>query len=344
MGRGDGYVVIAKIEAVDYYLPAGTLTNEDLSLRFPEWSVEKIAAKTGIRTRHIAASDENSSDLAAEAARKLFASGGIDPQTIDFVILCTQSPDFYMPSTAGIVQNELGLRAGIGATDINLGCSGYIYALGLAKGLIETGIAARILLLTVDMYSKFVNPADKSVRTLFGDGASATLVAAAGDDEERLFGFSYGTDGDGAGALIVPNGGMRPGIEVAPKASSEVRGFESNGFDLYMDGPAIFNFTLDVVPKSVESILQKTQLNIDEIDLFVFHQANAYMLEHLRKKLGIPPERFFISLEMSGNTVSSTIPIALTEAARQGALRPGMKVMLLGFGVGLSWGGLVLRW
>lgn len=343
MGRGVGFVVSARIAAIDYYLPEGTLTNEELSRQFPEWSVEKIAAKTGIRTRHIAAPEENSSDLAAEAARKLFASHNIDPQSIDFVILCTQSPDFFMPTTAGIVQHELGLRAGIGATDINLGCSGFVYALGLAKGLIEAGLASNLLLLTVDMYSKFVNPADKSVRTIFGDGASATLVTA-GESGEQLFGFSYGTDGSGAKALIVPNGGMRPGGDIAPQASSEIRGLESNGFDLFMDGPAIFNFTLDVVPKSVESILSKARLVEEDIDLFVFHQANAYMLEHLRKKLNIEADRFFISLESSGNTVSSTIPIALTEAVQQGVLKPGMKVMLLGFGVGLSWGGLIVRW
>lgn len=336
-------MVNAKISAVNYYLPDGTLTNEELSERFPEWSVDKISAKTGIRTRHIASAGENSSDLASRAARNLFDSSGIDPQTIDFVILCTQSPDFYMPTTAGIVQHELGLRTGIGATDINLGCSGYVYALGLAKGLIETEIASNVLLLTVDMYSKFVNPADKSVRTIFGDGASATLVSSEGR-EDQLVGFSYGTDGSGANSLIVPNGGMRPGTDIAPNASSQIRGLESNGFDLFMDGPAIFNFTLSVVPKSVDSILEKAHLAIDEVDLFVFHQANAYMLEHLRKKLDIEPERFFVSLETSGNTVSSTIPIALTEALRQGVLRPGMTVMLLGFGVGLSWGGLIVRW
>jgi 3-oxoacyl-[acyl-carrier-protein] synthase-3 len=336
-------MVSARITAVDYYLPDGLLTNENLSQEFPEWTVGKIAAKTGIHTRHIVRANEFASDLAVSAAQRLFANNDIDPASIDFVILCTQSPDYFMPSTAGVVQHRLGLRVGIGATDVNLGCSGYVYALGLAKGLIESGLAGNVLLLTVDTYSRYVNPGDKSVRTLFGDGASASFVS--GDEgAEHLFGFTYGTDGRRADALIVPNGGLRPGNDIAPKSSAETRGLESNGFDLFMDGPAIFNFTLDVVPTSVEAILSRAQLSIDEVDLFVFHQANAYMLEHLRKKLGIDTERFFVSIAESGNTVSSTIPIALTEAERQGVLKTGMKVMLLGFGVGLSWGGLIVTW
>lgn len=336
-------MVTARIAAVDYYLPEQELTNGDLSRQFPEWTVDKIAAKTGIHTRHIVGDNEFSSDLAVHAATKLFIDHGIDAGSVDFVILCTQSPDFYMPSTAGIVQHRLGLRLGIGATDINLGCSGYVYALGLAKGLIESGLAGNVLVITVDTYSRYINPGDKSVRTLFGDGASASLVV--GDDgAESLYAFSYGTDGRGAKALIVPNGALRPGEDIAPQASVDVRGLTSNGFDLFMDGPAIFNFTLDVVPLTVDTILHKARLALDEVDLFVFHQANAYMLEHLRKKLGIDTERFFVSIAESGNTVSSTIPIALTEAERQGVLKPGMKVMLLGFGVGLSWGGLIVKW
>ena len=343
MGRHGDDVVTAAISAVEYFLPEGTLTNEDLSDAFPEWTVDKIAAKTGIHTRHIVSEGETSSDLAIRAAEKLFAINGVDRSTIDFVILCTQSPDFSMPSTAGIVQHSLGLRVGIGATDINLGCSGYVYALGLAKGLVESSQAKSVLVLTVDTYSRYVNPGDKSVRTLFGDGASASLITGV-EGPDRLYGFTYGTDGNGAKSLIVPNGGLRSGQTLAPKSSTAERQLQSNGFDLYMDGPAIFNFTLDVVPKTVASILERADLSLDDVDLFVFHQANAYMLEHLRKKLGIEESKFFVSLEKSGNTVSSTIPIALSEAQMQGRLQSGMKIMLLGFGVGLSWGGLIVSW
>jgi 3-oxoacyl-[acyl-carrier-protein] synthase-3 len=336
-------VVNAHIQAVDYWLPESTLTNADLSAQFPEWSVDKIASKTGIDTRHIVAAGDYSSDLATRAAQQLFSRLSIDPLSIDFVIVCTQSPDFYMPSTAGIVQHNLGLRHGVGATDMNLGCSGFIYALGLSKGLIETGIAQNVLVLTVDTYSRFVNGADKSVRTLFGDGAAATLISG-GAVTEALRGFVYGTDGTGAGSLIVPNGGLRDGTDVSPQSDPAARGLQSNGYDLFMDGPAIFNFTLEVVPPTVEKVLGSAGLEASEIDLFVFHQANAFMLEHLRKKLGIDEQRFYVSMSDTGNTVSSTIPIALVHAEREGKLVRGMKVMLVGFGVGLSWGGLVVTW
>ncbi|MEV4666870.1 3-oxoacyl-ACP synthase III family protein [Microbacterium sp. LWO12-1.2] len=333
----------ARIAAVDYYLPETVLSNEDLSREFPEWSVEKISGKTGIDRRHISGADEFSSDLAIAAARRLFEREGIDPQSIDYVILCTQSPDYYLPSTACIVQDALGIPTSAGATDITLGCSGYVYALGLAKGLIESGQARNVLVVTADTYTKFINPADKSVRTIFGDGAAATLVTSDGSDT-ALTAFTYGTDGAGGKSLIVPNGGLRAGSALQPKADTAVRDLVESGYDLYMDGPDIFNFTLRVVPETVEEILAKAQLEQDDIDLFVFHQANAFMLEHLRKKLKVPAEKFFVSLAESGNTVSSTIPIALADAERQGALIPGMRVMMLGFGVGLSWGGLVATW
>lgn len=333
----------ARIAAVDYSLPEAVLTNEDLSAQFPEWSVEKIAAKTGIQQRHISGPDEYASDLATAAGEALLTNRGIDRASIEYLIVCTQSPDYYLPSTACLVQERLGLPTTAGATDITLGCSGYIYALGLAKGLIESGQVSNVLVVTADTYTKFINPLDKSVRTIFGDGAAATLVTDTGD-EGQMTGITYGTNGAGAKSLIVPRGGLRAGEALQPKSDVAARSLEPTGYDLYMDGPDIFNFTLEVVPPSVDAILRKAALTGDDIDLYVFHQANAFMLEHLRKKLGVPSEKFFVALEGFGNTVSSTIPIALAEAERQGVLRTGMRVMLLGFGVGLSWGGLVVTW
>lgn len=333
----------ARIAAVDYYLPEAVLTNEDLSREFPEWSVEKISSKTGIHRRHISGPDEFSSDLAIAAGRLLFEQRGIDPQSIEYLIVCTQSPDYFLPSTACIVQDGLGIRTSAGATDITLGCSGYIYALGLAKGLIESGQVSNVLVITADTYTKFINPVDKSVRTIFGDGAAATLVTDDGR-ADAITAITYGTDGTGGKSLIVPNGGLRSGTKLQPNSDASVRELISTGYDLYMDGPEIFNFTLRIVPSTVEEILAKAGAELEDIDLFVFHQANAFMLEHLRKKLKVPAEKFFVSLAESGNTVSSTIPIALADAERAGVLVPGMRVMLLGFGVGLSWGGLVAQW
>ena len=333
----------ARIAATAYYLPEETITNDDLAALYPEWSVEKIANKTGIHTRHIANSQEYSSHLAVAAASRLFELHSVAPQTIDYLILCTQSPDFYLPVTAALVHQQLGLRIDSGATDINLGCSGYIYAIGLAKGLIESGQAARVLVITADTYSKFLNPADKSVRTIFGDGAAATLVDAQ-DNRERIYGVTYGSDGSGAANLIVPNGGIRQGSEISSRVSANDRGLETNGYDLFMDGPEIFNFTLRVVPETIDQVLAKANKSLSDIDLFVFHQANSFMLEHLRKRLGLEKEKFFVSMQETGNTVSSTIPIALTQAIESGGLSHGMRVMLGAFGVGDSWGGLIVEW
>lgn len=335
--------VRARIAAVSYELPEHKLTNEALADEFPEWTVDKIAAKTGIFSRAIAPDGEYSSGLATRAAQKLFAEHDIDSAAIDFIIVCTQSPDLYLASTAGIVHSNLGLSRRVGAADINLGCSGYIYALGMAKGLVESEQATAVLVITADTYSKFLNDKDKSVRTIFGDGAAATLVIG-GAKQEALLGIVYGTDGSGAKNLIVPSGGLRSAASIAPNSLASERGLESNGFDLFMDGPEIFNFTLRIVPVSVERVLDRASLNKEDIDLFVFHQANRYMLEHLRKKLGIDQSRFFVSMSESGNTVSSTIPIALAEAVKSGALKSGMTVMLLGFGVGYSWGGMIVKW
>ncbi len=331
----------AAIRDIAYHLPEYRLSNAVLAEEFPEWSVEKIASKTGIDQRRIAAEGEYASDLALKASQLLLERH--PSNAVDYLILCTQSPDYYLPTTACILQEKLGLNTTIGAFDFNLGCSGYVYGLGLAKALIENGQASSVLLVTAETYSKFINKGDKSVRTLFGDAASATLVEGVDASDALMQGFSYGTDGKGARNLIVPRGGMRP-EQSGMGLSAEARGLESNGFDLYMNGPEIFNFTLRVVPECLERVLSKTAKTLEDIDLFVFHQANRYMMDHLRKKLGLPAEKFYIYLEDCGNTVSSTIPIALFQAQLEGILKPGMTVITLGFGVGYSWAGALIEW
>ncbi|GEM47602.1 3-oxoacyl-ACP synthase III family protein [Deinococcus cellulosilyticus] len=332
----------AYIHDIAYYLPEKVLDNAALSQEFPEWSVQKISSKTGIDRRHIAAPDEFASDMAVQAAERLFER--YDRQKIDYVLLCTQSPDYFLPTTACIVQERLGLRTDIGALDFNLGCSGYVYGLGLAKSLIETGQASNVLLLTSEAYSKFIHPADKSVRTIFGDAASATVICGTEAESPFLSDFRYGSDGSGYKNLIVPNGGLRGQASADEKFSPQKRNLSSNGYDLFMDGPEIFNFTLRVVPETISKVLNSTAKNLEDIDLFVFHQANRYMMEHLRNKLGIPSEKFAVYLEECGNTVSSTIPITLHHAKETGQLQNDMNLMLVGFGVGLSWGGCMVRW
>ena len=335
----------ASISAIEYFLPEKTVSTADLSAEFPDWSVEKIDSKTGIRDRHVVAADECSSDLAFAAAQELFQSGACRPEQIDFVLLCTQSPDYFLPTTACLLQDRLGIPTTAGALDFNLGCSGFVYGLGLAEGLIATGQASNVLLLTAETYSKFLNPRDKSVRTIFGDAAAATLVRAADVPGPLIGPFVYGTDGNGGPNLIVPTGGMRQPRtpDSAVVAEAESGNFRSRD-NLYMNGAEIFNFTLTAVPQSVQSLLDKSSAKLEDIDLFVFHQANKYMLDHLRKRMKIPEERFQLTMSHCANTVSSTIPIALKHASTDGKLKSGDLVMLVGFGVGYSWGATLVRW
>jgi 3-oxoacyl-[acyl-carrier-protein] synthase-3 len=335
----------ATVAAIEYHFPAHCLTSEQLAGEFPEWSVEKIEEKTGIAERWIAAEDECSSDLGTAAARKLFESGVCRPADVDYILFCTQSPDYFLPTSACVIQQRLGVPTSAGALDFNLGCSGYIYGLGLAKALVETGQATNVLLLTGETYSKFIHSKDKSVRTLFGDAGTATLVRGAARNDETIGPFVYGTDGRGAKNLIVPTGGMRQRLAAGgEEATMDLDGNRRSEANLYMNGPEIFAFTLRVVPKVVQELLARTGKDLDDIDLYVFHQANQFMLEHLRKKLKIPAERFFVGVRHCGNTVSCTIPIALKQAAEEGRIRPGHLVMLIGFGVGYSWGATLVRW
>ncbi len=333
----------AAIKDIATFLPAGTLTNEQLAEEFGDWDAAKIFEKTGINARHIAAPDECSSDLGVSAARHLFERGSCSPADIDFLLFCTQSPDYFLPTTACLIQDRLGLRLDCGAIDFNQGCSGFVYGLALAKSLVEAGTARNILLITAETYSKFINPQDRGVRTIFGDGAAAVLVGGVESEEELLGPFIFGTDGRGAGELIVPAGGSRcPDAAVA----AEVTGGEESWRtprDLYMNGPEIFNFTLKTVPRALGQLLEKCSCSLDEVDFFILHQANKFMLESLRKKMKIPAEKFWIEMETCGNTVSSTIPIALESARQSGRIKAGDRVALIGFGVGYSWAATVMR-
>ncbi|MGW8159233.1 MAG: 3-oxoacyl-ACP synthase III family protein [Desulfoprunum sp.] len=338
----------AFIKAIEYELPAGLLTNEMFAAEFPEWSVEKIEEKTGISVRRITEKNECASDLGVRAAEKIFSSGVCNRESIDYLLFCTQSPDYFLPSTSCIMQDRLGLPKTCGALDFNLGCSGYVYGLGLAKGLIETEQAHNVLLITSETYSKHIHPGDKSVRTLFGDAATATLLQHKGTTEELntfIGPFIYGTDGSGGKNLIVPTGGMRaPRTAQSAHVAEDEHGNIRSQDNLYMNGSEIFTFTLDAVPKTIKQLLEVTGRDIAEIDLFVFHQANKFMLDHLRKKMKIQKEKFYMSFKNYGNTVSSTIPLALKDAQLEGKINSGDLVMIVGFGVGYSWAATLIRW
>lgn len=327
----------AYIKAISYYLPEEILTNEKLSELFPEWSIEKIVGKIGINTRHIAGERETASDMAFKASQRLFKEWNILPQDIDFIIFCTQNPDYYLPTTACILQNSLNIPTSAGALDINLGCSGYVYGLALAKGLIASGVAHNILFITSELYTRRIHPKDKANRSIFGDAATATLVANEGFAE--IGDFVLGTDGSGSENLMIKTGGMK--FQDKQKEERLENSIFYSSDHIFMNGPEIFTFTINRIPKLVQDTLLKNGLQEIDINLYVFHQANKYMMDYLRRKMKVDEDRFYYFLSEVGNTVSSTIPIALNEAYKNQKLKG--NVMIAGFGVGYSWAATILK-
>lgn len=327
------------IKAMAYHLPERILTNEMIAQEFPEWTVEKIDKKIGIKMRHVAEEGETASDLAIVAAEKLFSENQIDRSIVDYLIFVTQSPDYHLPTTACLIQTKLGLPKSITAFDMNLGCNGFISGLSVAKAVIVSGQAENVLLLTGETYSKYMHARDKSNRTIFGDGAAATLISSEG--MAKIGNFVIGTDGTGADNLIVKSGGAR-----SPKPINDLSfddfGNPHSSDNLYMDGPAILNYSLESIPSLAADVLAKNGLTMDDIDLHVYHQANVFLANLERKLLRIPQEKYYVSIENTGNTVSSTIPIALCEAMKTGKLHEGMKVLSMAQGLGYTWGGVAL--
>lgn len=326
------------IKAISYYVPDTIIYNKDIVREFPDWSEEKISSKIGIKQRYVSG-NLTAGDMAEKAALHLFEEHKIDPQTIDAILLCTQSPDYFLPTTACTLQSRLMLSTDVMAFDFNLGCSGYVYGLGIAKGLLSAGFARNVLLITSETYSKFTHPKDRGNRALFSDAAAATLISTEGIIE--LKDMIFGTDGNGAKNLIVENGGLKhrglDNIDIDPE-----NGINKSPDFLYMNGTEIFNFTLNTVPKMVDKLLIKSNLSKEEIDIFIFHQANKHMLKFIREDISIPENKFYMCLEMFGNTVSSTIPISIYTAIKDNSIIQGQKILIAGFGVGYSWGGAIL--
>lgn len=328
----------ARLADISVYFPQEILKNDDLALLYKDWPASKIYEKTGIRERHIASPDETASDMALQAAKSLFLQGVVKPEDVDFLMLCTQAPDYVLPTTACILQDRLGLAKTSGALDINLGCSGFVYGLSLARGLIESGDAKCVLLLTADTYSKYINAGDKSVRTLFGDAAAATAIVAGPGEVGSIGPFIFGTDGGGAKNLIVETGMCRvPKTPLTSTEESDSSGNIRSRDNLYMNGADVMTFSLKEVPRAIEALLKKASEKRENINLFVLHQANKFMIDALRKKIGVSEDRMPIMIEDCGNTVSSSIPIALYKLRAKGVLKKGQKLVLVGFGVGYSW-------
>lgn len=321
------------------YLPDKILNNnefEDLG-----WSSRKIFDKTGIYERRIVGENQTALDMAVIAAKKIFLEGGADKEKVDYLIYCTQSPDFVIPNNSSLLHMELGLNESCASVDINQGCTGYLYGMSLAKGLLASNQARHVLLVTSDTYSKYINSKDRANKTIFGDGASATLISI--EDLAGIGEFIFGTNGEGAFDLCVKSSGLKyPKSLITSVETLDASGNLRSDDNLFMNGAAVFSFALDKVPKSVFDVLVKNNLDFNDVDFFVFHQANAFMLEHLRDKLGISVEKFPVEMAYTGNTVSSTIPLVLEKYFVKGALSQGTKCLIVGFGVGYSWSATIL--
>lgn len=298
------------------------------------------AAKTsGVETRRRAAEGETASDLAVKAAQQLFKENNINPTDIDFLMFCTQSPDYFMPSTSCVIQDRLGLPTTAGAFGIDLGCSGFVYGLAIADSLVNSGLAKSVLLLTADTISKYLHPQDKN-RLLFGDAATATLVAQDGIAE--IGKFERGTDGSGFEHIIIRNGANRQ-RQMTGEEWTDASGNVHRADHFDMDGEAVFNFTVERIPSLISGCLEKNGISQEQVDYYVFHQANKFMLNTLRKLNKLPKEQFFVDLSDTGNTTSSSVPIGLCKSLKNGSVHGGMNVMIAGFGVGLSWASTILK-
>lgn len=308
----------AAITAIASCLPQNFEGSAQLQRDNPEWRIEDIESKTGISTRYIADSKQDALDLALLAAKKLIRKFRIDPSGISGLILVTQSPRYVLPTSACLLQDLLGLSTSCMAFDVNLGCSGFVYGLSIAGSLIESGVSKNVLLVCSDAYSKYISTTDRTCRPIFSDGASAVLLEAS--TEFKIGPFILGTDGRGAEKLIV--------------RSNQIK----------MEGADVFMFTLREVPKSVNALLDRTGRTLDEVALFVFHQASKIVVDGICKKLRIPESKVIRQYQKIGNTVSASIPMALEEAILEGRLRKNDLAMLVGFGVGYSWGACFIEW
>jgi len=317
------------IEAIAVHFPERSLSNDDLVSIGMSRPADEVKNKTGIASRYIV-THETAVDLAEQACHKLFELVPEAKNDIDYILFCTQTPDYFLPSCSCMLQNRLKLSKNIGAIDINLGCSGFVYLLGTAVGLLSTGQATRILAITSDTYSRYLDHNDYSVRTLFGDAATAVILS--GEKGDSVIGpFVNGTDGGGYSDLIVANGAHREFADTGEVSPPRIA----------MKGPSVFSFAMQTVPDCHDKLLTQAGLTSEDVDHFVLHQANKFMLEHLFEKMDIPPEKQVVAMEDCGNTVSSSIPIALARMVNKGSIKDAARLVYLGFGVGLSWAGTV---
>lgn len=331
------------IEQIEYYLPEKIVTNEDLSLVNPEWDIKKSEEKTGVLSRHITKSDQTALDLAINAIEKLFIKDRNIQDKIGGIVFCTQSQDYIMPPNSFLIHKHFGFDENVWTFDYNQACSGYIYGLAISRGILETKLANCVLLITSETYSKYMNPKDRSTITLFGDGAAASILSL--NSTRGIIDVVLSSNGNKYDTFLIPAGGCRmPKSKHTKETVIDDSGNLKSPENIHMNGFAIWQFISSKVSEQIRELLNRNGLTVNDIDLFIFHQASKLTLNSLIKMLKIDENKAFMNLKYIGNTVSSSIPIALKDAEEQGKLKKNKLVLLSGFGVGLSWGSAIMKY
>ena len=325
IGEAKGGVAVS-ITGLGVKVPDRVVTNEDLR-QYVDTSDDWIRERTGIRERRMASREEALSDIALPASRDALAQAGVEGKDIDLLIVATVTPDMMFPSTAAILADKLG-AADAAAYDLSAGCTGFMYALAQAYGMLVGGLAKRALVVGGDLLSRILDWEDRSTLVLFGDGAGAVVMEAV--PEQGFLGFELGADGAGGQSLWLPGSGSRI--------------FDDPDRFVKMNGREVFKFATRILVKSAQDVMERCGVTIDDVDVYVPHQANMRIIDHATKKLGVPSEKVVINVDRYGNTSSGSIPLGLADAAQDGRLTPGKLVLMTGMGAGLTWGSALIRW
>jgi 3-oxoacyl-[acyl-carrier-protein] synthase III len=326
------------IRAIDYFLGQKTVDNSQLKFENPSWDMSKTEERTGVLSRPIAIDGTTALDLAYEASALVLKKLQDGANEIDALIFCTQTPDYILPSNSSLLHNRLNLNNNVMAFDITHACSGFIYGVGIARGLIASGNFNTVLLVTADTYSRLIHPNDRSIRPLFGDGAAATIISS---DEPlmKILDMSFGTSGKHYDRFIIEKGGCRNGVALNDDDVQVDKGGRIKSPNhIYMDGLGLLSFFNSAIPKSVNELLDKNSKKISDISFFVFHQASQLALEGIARNMKIPENKMIIDMSRTGNLVSSSIPVLLADLLKRKTFSKGQLVVICGFGVGLSWG------
>jgi 3-oxoacyl-[acyl-carrier-protein] synthase-3 len=332
------------ITGMNYCLPTKILTNADIEDRFGEKAVASIVKMAGVYERRVVEQGVTASDLGACAAQRFLEARGIDPLDIDLLIFASQTGDYQLPATACVLHQRLGLSQACAAFDINLGCSAFPYAVRVASAMVESAGFRKALLINADAITTLIHPMDRGLVPLHGDAAVVSLIEPCQEGSGILW-AELGTDGTGYEHLIIPASGARNArTETTRKEIQDEAGIIRSQEHLYMNGPAVFHFSIHKVPDAIKAGLQKHKMTIDDFDLILLHQANKAMVDMIYKALKVPVGKRFYFIEKVGNASGASSAMLLAEAWRQGLIKPGSKTLLAAFGVGLSWGILAIKW